>query len=132
MKFSYCFSLRITPIGWPEQIEQAVLHGPGVGCGVDVDPAGEVLAVEQVDELSGHLPDCANRRQSHDDRECSDGFHACPLLCATESTSPRSHEDHGSSTDYTDHTDGGPTGLDRPAAQRPTRVTRGAAEMNRE
>ena len=54
-KFSYCFSLRITPMGWPEQISRPLRHRPRVFGGIDVDPARQIPAVEERLELPGRL-----------------------------------------------------------------------------
>ena len=79
MKFSYCFSLRMTPIGMSGADQQAVLDPPGVGGGVDVDPAGQVFAVEQIDEVGGGLSHDgrSKRRQQQrgDERQGGNEFH---------------------------------------------------------
>jgi serine phosphatase RsbU (regulator of sigma subunit) len=56
MKFSYCFSERITPIGFPLQTMIPSLTRPGIRVGIDVDPARQVLAVEQIAELRELFP----------------------------------------------------------------------------
>ena len=65
-KFSYCLSLRMTPMGRPEQIKHAIFHVPGFGLGVDVNPPCQVLAVEQLVEAWEVLGACAHRQQNHE------------------------------------------------------------------
>ena len=90
-----CRSVRITPVGLPEQTSIPSSTRPGGLVGIDVHPAGEVLAVEQVAPLRRRIGGDGQRdRQKEYGRETSHVPDSTPMYhsvsCVPTVPSPRS------------------------------------------